>query len=409
MLAHSLTLAGEHGRARSLLAELPRLSGGDSPADPPAHDSEVLAFVALVLGWLGDPADGAEVVEHGVTVARATGATERLPMLLSVGAELRRRAGDWDAAEALGVECGQIEKARPELPPQAYGHTALAWIAAARGDGPAVIGHAGAVSQLFTGIDAALARWLTEGPLALLELSVGDDAAVVDRLNRLLSVTTARGLGDPSVLPFHGDLVEAALRRGRRDLAEQAVEALRPAVEPPRPALLAVRDRCLALLAADTGAAGEAEAHFLEALRRHALGTERFEAARTRLCHGEWLRRIRRTTDARTSLIAARETFAALRAGPWTERADQALRLSGGRRRPATTGGPDHIRLTEQETQVAALVGGGASNREAAAALFISAKTVEYHLGNIYAKVGLRSRTQLAAWLRSPAGSAGDA
>ena len=120
-------------------------------------------------------------------------------------------------------------------------------------------------------------------------------------------------------------------------------------------------------------------------------GRTPFERARTQLCFGERLRRARRRAEARTQLRAAVAQFDLLGARPWAERARVELRASGetARKRDPTSA----EQLTAQELQVARIVANGASNREAAAALFVSPKTIDSHLSSAYRKLGIRSRT----------------
>jgi DNA-binding NarL/FixJ family response regulator len=119
-----------------------------------------------------------------------------------------------------------------------------------------------------------------------------------------------------------------------------------------------------------------------------------FERARTELCLGERLRRIRRRTAAREHLRKALEIFERLGAVPWIEHTRLELRATGETIRRGTDSA---LHLTPQELQVALVVGRGASNHEAAAALFLSQKTIEYHLSNIYRKTNIRSRAELAS------------
>src|SRR5438552_1374317 len=129
------------------------------------------------------------------------------------------------------------------------------------------------------------------------------------------------------------------------------------------------------------------------AMSLHARTDMPFERARTELCYGERLRRARRRAEARDQLHAALETFERLGAGPWADRARNELRATGEtvhRDRSASD------ELTLQELQVALKVSEGATNREAAAALFLSPKTIEAHLSRVYGKLGIRSRTELA-------------
>jgi DNA-binding CsgD family transcriptional regulator len=196
-------------------------------------------------------------------------------------------------------------------------------------------------------------------------------------------------------------MVEACVRLGRhaearaqlRVLAEEAARcggAWAPA------AVL----RCRGLLA-DAGH----DRHFLRALALHDRVDMPFERARTLLAYGERLRRDRRRAEARVRLAAALATFEALGARPWGARAREELAASGMRSRRRDD--PLTDRLTARELQVAAAVAEGATNREAAARLFLSEKTIERHLGSVYRKLGLRSRTQLARrFATAPGGSA---
>ena len=129
--------------------------------------------------------------------------------------------------------------------------------------------------------------------------------------------------------------------------------------------------------------------------------------ARTHLCHGERLRRAGRPTPAREALRRAIDGFEQLGATPWQTRAQAELRATGETRRRRRDDAA-RAELTAHELQVARIVANGASNREAAAALFLSPKTIEFHLAHIYRKLGVRTRTELAAhaarrgWLDQP-------
>ena len=186
------------------------------------------------------------------------------------------------------------------------------------------------------------------------------------------------------------DLVEACARARMEDAAHEALTSLEvQAAKTGRTWAHAVAARCRGILADELGY----EAAFAEALAMHADSTP-FERARTELCLGERLRRSRRRVAARQWLRAAADTFERLGARPWAERALVELEASGGQgdRRTSPTAG----RLTAQELQIALVVAEGATNREAGAALFLSAKTIETHLSRVYRKLEVRSRTELA-------------
>ena len=136
---------------------------------------------------------------------------------------------------------------------------------------------------------------------------------------------------------------------------------------------------------------------FAQAVSAHEASQMPFELARTRLWYGQRLRRAGRRVDARAQIRGSLTTFETLRAIDWVARAERELAGTGAQRRRAPDA--DRDELTPQELQIARLIAGGATNREIAADLFLSPKTIETHLTRIYRKLGLRSRSQLALWL----------
>jgi DNA-binding CsgD family transcriptional regulator len=138
-------------------------------------------------------------------------------------------------------------------------------------------------------------------------------------------------------------------------------------------------------------------AAFGRAIGCHEQTVDAFELGRTRLAFGERLRRARERVLAREQLRAALDIFENLGARPWAERARAELAATGEKRRPADGGGL--AELTPQELQIALLLAAGRTTREAAAALFLSPKTVEYHLRHVYQRLGIHSREELAARL----------
>jgi DNA-binding CsgD family transcriptional regulator len=149
--------------------------------------------------------------------------------------------------------------------------------------------------------------------------------------------------------------------------------------------------RCRALLGPESDTA---RAHFQEALQLHERSNRPWDRARTHLLFGEHLRRDRRRVDARQHLRLSAEGFEELGALPWLARARSELRATGETSRRRDDSSPPQ--LTPQEYQIVGLVTTGSSNRDVAAQLFLSPRTVEYHLSKVYAKVGVSSRSELA-------------
>jgi DNA-binding CsgD family transcriptional regulator len=210
---------------------------------------------------------------------------------------------------------------------------------------------------------------------------------VLEEKERLLA---EHGIADPDVSPVP-ELVEALVRIDRiEDARGRLDEFAQHARAKGQPWALARLARCQGLLAGQT----DFGAPFEEALSLHALTPDRFEEARTRLCHGERLRRTRRRVEARDELRRAVDMFDQLGAEPWAERARTELLATGetARKRDAST----LDQLTPRELQVALVLAEGHTTREAAANLFLSPKTVDYHLRHVYRKLGISSRQALA-------------
>ncbi|MGI8721551.1 MAG: AAA family ATPase [Geodermatophilaceae bacterium] len=216
--------------------------------------------------------------------------------------------------------------------------------------------------------------------------------AAVRRLESAAANAARAGLRLPyaSAVP---DLAEAYLRQGRRGDAEQIIGGFLSAVGPGSPAPARARALRLRGLLAPRG---EYDDDFDTSVALDEAAGLRFHAARTLLCHGERLRRDRQRVAARVRLRRSLDVFVALEAKPWAERAEAELRACGGSSDGATGGSVSAV-LTPQELQIAVLVAGGLRNREIAGSLFLSLRTVEFHLGRVFRKLDISSRTQLAA------------
>ena len=211
------------------------------------------------------------------------------------------------------------------------------------------------------------------------------DEAVVSLASAGGSPFLGRGLRD-GVIPARVDLVEVLVRQG--DLQAATVQAADV-----RPILAAMDDPLAAalLLRVEALTCENPEPTYRAALDAHAQARDPFEEARTHLLFGEYLRRSRQRSASRTELLEAARLFETLGAVPWAERAHSELRASGATQHAAVDLGT----LTPQERSVAEAVAEGRTNREVAEALFLSPKTVEYHLGNVYRKLGVTGRSGL--------------
>jgi DNA-binding CsgD family transcriptional regulator len=230
--------------------------------------------------------------------------------------------------------------------------------------------------------------------LGLMALGAGDLDEAIRRLRGVQALPVAEQTRAQTIIPWAFDLVEAYARAGRNQEAAELLEQI--AVDAPPEGgstrvdwLVAMTWRCRGLLAsrADMAAA------FERALAAHDRCEMPFERARTLLCLGERLRRGRQRGPARQHLRRALEIFEQLDAVAWAARARAELAATG---ETTTRGTGVAASLTPQELQVALVVARGASNQEAASALFLSQKTIEYHLSNIYRKTNLRSRAELS-------------
>jgi DNA-binding CsgD family transcriptional regulator len=358
----------------------------------------VLLFGGRAAMFLGDDEAARRSAQLAVAQARAEGALGLLTPILSRLVNFEMWAGRWPAASASAREGLRLARETGQHDVAAYQLVLLALLAAHRGEEDecrslAAQGHELASARRFT-LVASLANWA----LALLELGLGRAEEAFLR---------AREISATPVVIFAGlDRIEAAVRAGEHATAHDWLGSHEPWAERTGAAWArAVALHGRALLA---GEDEQAARLFEAALDSHAQAARPFDRVRTELAFGEFLRRARRPRDAREHLRAALDGFEALGAELWAERARVELRASGqsARRRVADT----RDQLTEQELQIAHFVAQGLSNREVAAQLFLSPRTIAAHLRSIFRKHGISSRTELARLhLESARASAGAA
>ncbi len=318
-----------------------------------------------------------ELASLGVRTARDAGALTGLPNGLTYHAGLLVFAGEFAAAAALLEEADAIAAATGIAP---FDYASLL-LAALRGH------ETRALEVIEAGVRLATARG--EGRA----ISHAEHAAAVlyNGLGRYRAALAAAQRACE-----HEDLGVLGARSGTREVAAAALERL---TERTRASgtdwALGIEARSRALLSDSQ----TAEPLYREAIERLARTRIAVHLARAHLLYGEWLRRENRRTDAREQLRTAHQMFAAMGADGFAERAARELRATGERVRQRSTETPS--RLTARETQIAGLAGDGLSNPEIAAQLFMSPRTVEYHLHKVFIKLAISSRNQLHGVLAS--------
>ncbi|MEJ2860160.1 helix-turn-helix transcriptional regulator [Actinomycetospora flava] len=391
----ALVLGGE---SREALALLDGLDPGTGP-----WELQHAAQLAQVAVHTERYEDADRRIEALLTAGRRHGTATMLAYAHAVRAELDWWRGRWPAARADAVEARRWAEERGEA-----GTAAIAALVLARLD--AAAGHVDRSRESTRRVLAEVGSHgidclQTYAPAVegLAALVAGETDVAVEHLEQAHRRARADGLEATNVVPYGPDLVEALVRRGDACRARDVLAWWEPKGASGLVFPAATAARCQGFLADD---ADEAAACFTRARELHTRCDQPFERARTLLAEAECLRRLRRPTAARSAARDAHAAFVTLGAAPWAARAESELAAAGvssPRRSPAQTAWAS---LTPQEFQVARVVAEGRSNDEAAAALFVSRKTVENHLTRVYRKLGLRSRSELVR--RFPDGT-GDA
>ena len=383
ILAWTLVLAGEAPRGYPRLLRWSRESPGGLPGP------EAGAMFGQLAVWMEDYGTARRELEGSVARARAAGCVSELPHALSALAELEFRLGEWTASRRLTDEA--IRLATDIGQDHHWDRVPLVQLAVVTGDTDGARAHVAVILDAARLTGSPSLDIYASAALGLLELGLDAPDAAAKQLERVQALVEETGLGEPNVVQWRADMIESQCRAGRAADAARSLATLeREANATGRRWALAAAARCRALLA--PGA--DIDRAFAHAHRLAADEPSPFELARTELCWGERLRREHHRVDARRHLNMALERFQALGAAPWAEKAARELRSSGARARR----GPKQStrELTASESQIAALVAEGRTNKDIAASLFLSPKTIEFHLGRIYRKLDIHSRTQLA-------------
>ncbi|MGE5460190.1 MAG: tetratricopeptide repeat protein, partial [Solirubrobacterales bacterium] len=402
MLAESLyhlcmaeIVAGE-GPGRDLLdraIDTERRVGPAPPLEHPGMGTGCLPL-AVTLKWM-DRFDDARELFHGLHRDHLEHGDEGAlaPVLFGLG-ELECWAGDLGTADRLADECHALASRAGQPIAERIGLMLGSMVDACRGDTDAARTKANASLAMSGRIDDPRFEIRDLRTLGFLELSLGRADAAAGYLDRGLELERGAGY-DPSVLRLVPDAVEAMLLQGRQDDAAPLAEELEAhGRRLDRPWALATGARSLGLVDAARGDLEGAIEALERALREHERLPQPLELARTHLALGVVLRRSKRKRDARDSLERALAIFDELGATLWAERSRTELGRIGGR-------APSPLDLTPTEMRIAELVAEGQTNREVAAAVYLSEKTVETNLTRIYRKLGVTSRRALARRLRS--------
>lgn len=345
----------------------------------------------LVMGpvWLREGLARRAVVDRALETARSRSAVGSLPFLLNHLARDQAGGQEWAAAGACYEESVSLCRETGQRTELAVALAGLAWLEARLGRAEACRAHAAEGAELCRDLGMGLIEVWAVAALGELELGLGHAAEAASYLETQGKVLDDRGITDPDVSPVP-ELVDAYLRLGRRADAELVAQGFRRrAANKGQAWSLARAQRCEGMVCGDDGF----DEPFTKALALHDETPDAFERARTSLAYGARLRRARQRVKARTCLREALETFEKLGASPWYEQARAELAATG---ETVPSQGAGLVRqLTPQELQVALLLARGSSTREAAASLFLSPKTVEYHLRHVYQKLNVRSREEL--------------
>lgn len=387
-LLAALALAAPIGRGSAVIKGVAGL------APHAGADASGLHLAGLAATIVGDFDNAAALLAAAATLLRAQDRLSLLAQALVAQAWAATQLMDWSVAIPAAEEGARLARATAQPFFVATGELAGALLAGLRGNEDVAAPLASKIERemIAAGGRAVLAMvQLTRG---LWALGGGRYAEAYAHLRRMF---------DPADIAYHhtqrcwgiGELAEAAVHSDHRDEARaQLPELERAARLTPSPWLHVGLHYARALLADDSHA---------EELFEAAIGTGMarwpFYRARTQLAYGAWLRRRRRVTDSRPLLRAARDGFDVLGLIPWGERARQELRAAGEASPQHGQGARD--RLSPQELHIAKMVADGLSNREIGQQLYLSHRTVGSHLYRIFPKLGITSRSQMPAALRS--------
>ena len=373
-----LVATGRHAEARTELA-----------AEPP--DAEAEALTGLVTLWADDPAGAAAILSALVRDGASPTSVRARVLLLAHMAEAQYRLGDWDASASNGALAVSLARDAGVLLGAGVANALASYVASSRGDWETATSRVEAATAAATALPWWGARLHAASAQAVLAQARGDHAAMEKALRAYTDPAARGGVERIGLLPWRTLHVEALLGLHRVAEAEAALVALEER-SPVWSALDAARLRCAIT---EIRAPERARAAYGDAMARAERVPAELARARLETAYGRHLLDAGDRRGAIDLLRTAYERFEHLRAAPFLARCAELLHAAG--LHPPAAGGA--LALTAQEQAVARLVAEGRTNQEAGAALFVTSRTVAFHLSNIYAKLGVTSRRELAARL----------
>jgi DNA-binding CsgD family transcriptional regulator len=393
----ALAFSGNPHTGSELLRVAVKTAEGSNEA---ADDPTWLTWAAMGPIWLRESEAGWSLIDQATALARSRVAIGLLPYLLCHVAIAHASTRRWAEAEAAFYEVIQLSLESHQEIDRAAALARLAWLEARQGKSSACLEHAREAMHLADELNLELCRAWALAALGDLNMATGRTDEALSYFEEEVSLLGSAGIDDVDLSPGP-ELVELYLRQGNSHRAAIIAREYEDQAElKGQPWALARAARARGLLVDDS----RIDDVFTEALEAHSRTPDLFEAARTDLAYGSRLRRARRRVKAREPLQRAIDAFEDLSAQPWAEAARGELAATGAtaRRRDEST----RSQLTPQELQIALLLTSGSTTRQTAAALFLSPKTVEYHLRSVYRKLGCNNREELSSLLGSVGGGA---
>lgn len=382
----ALTFALDSAEGAPLLREAVGIALRD--AGGAIDDPVWLTWAAMGVLWLRESSADRALIHRATDVARSRTSLGLLPFLLGHIAIEDATSNRWAEAEATFHEALHLADETGQRILRSFALSRLAWLEARLGKEELCTQHAAEAIRLADELDVKLSKLWALAALGDLFTVTGRTQEAIQQLHQHRALL--RGITDVDQSPAP-ELVELHLRQSDLDAAASLAGEYQVQAEAKgQPWALARAARCRGLLAEDD----RIDEAFTEALRIHSRTPDVFETARTLLAYGSRLRRARRRIRAREQLEASIGIFDELGAAPWASIARSELAATGAtaRRRNEST----RNQLTPQELQIALLLAGNHTTKQAAAALFLSPKTVEYHLRSVYRKLGCNTREELA-------------